>query len=122
MQFEEYRKHDATSLAQLIKTKQVSAKELLETAITRAEAVNPKLNAIVTKLYDLGKEQLKTVDPNAPFAGVPYLLKDLGPQLKGTRYTNASRLMKDYISKENSEVTNRVLNQLKRWMVGELSS
>ncbi|MFN8299323.1 MAG: amidase family protein [Chitinophagales bacterium] len=109
MQFEEYRKHDATSLAQLIKTKQVSAEELLETAITRAEAVNPKLNAIVTKLYDLGKEQLKTVDPNAPFAGVPYLLKDLGPQLKGTRYTNASRLMKDYISKENSEVTNRVL-------------
>lgn len=109
MKFEEYRQHDATSLANLIKTKQVSAAELLETAITRAEAVNPAINAVVTKLYERAKVQLTTVDPTAAFSGVPYLLKDLGPQLKGTRYTNASRMMKDYISTENSEVTNRIL-------------
>lgn len=109
MTFEEYRKHDATSLAALVKKKEVKAEELLEIAIKRTEEVNPKLNSVVTKLYDLGKAQINTVNPDAPFAGVPYLLKDLGPQLKGTRYTCGSRILKDYVSTENSEVTNRIL-------------
>lgn len=109
MKFEEYRKHDATSLAELIKKKEVTPIELLETAITRAEEVNPKINAVVTKLYDLGKEQLKNLDTNAPLAGVPYLIKDLGPQLKGTRYTCGSGILKDFISTENSVVTDRML-------------
>ena len=109
MKFEEYRKHDAVSLAELVKTKQVTPLELLETAIKRAEEINPKINAIVSKLYDLGKKQLQTLDLNAPLAGVPYLIKDLGPQLKGTLYTGGSRLLKDYISDKNSVVTNRML-------------
>ena len=109
MKFEEYRKHDATSLAALIKNKEVKPEELLELAINRAEEVNPKINAVINKLYDLGKAQLNNVDANAPFAGVPYLIKDLGPQLKGTRYTCGSRILKDFISTENSEVTNRML-------------
>ena len=98
MKFEEYRKHDATSLAALVKNKEVKPEELLELAINRAEEVNPKINAVINKLYDLGKAQLNNVDANAPFAGVPYLIKDLGPQLKGTRYTCGSRILKDFIS------------------------
>ena len=109
MKFEEYRTHDATSLAELIKKKEVTPTELLETAIARAEEVNPKINAVVTKFYELGKEQLKSIDVNAPFAGVPYLIKDLGPQLKGTRYTCGSGILKDFISVENSVVTDRML-------------
>ncbi|HLP49862.1 MAG TPA: amidase [Chitinophagales bacterium] len=109
MKFEEYRKHDATGLAELIKNKEVTPDELLTLAINRAEEVNPKINAVVNKLYDLGKAQLKTVDTSAPFGGVPYLIKDLGPQLKGTRYTCGSRILKDFISTENSVVTDRML-------------
>lgn len=109
MKFEEYRRHDATSLADLVKKKEVTPAELLDTAIARAEEVNPKINAVVNKLYDLGKAQLKNIDPTAPFAGVPYLIKDLGPQLKGTTYTCGSRILKDYISTENSVVTDRML-------------
>ena len=52
MRFEEYRKHDAISLAGLIAKRQVSAKEVLETAITRAEQVNPAINAVVHKQYE----------------------------------------------------------------------
>jgi amidase len=40
---------------------------------------------------------------------VPYLIKDLGPQLKGTRYTCGSRILKDNVSTENSFVTDRML-------------
>lgn len=109
MKFEEYRQHDATSLAALVKKKEVSPRELLDTAIARVEEINPKVNAVVTKLYDLGEAQLKKLDLSAPFAGVPFLLKDLGPQVKGTRYTCGSRILKDYISTENSTVTNKIL-------------
>jgi acetyl esterase/lipase len=49
MRFEEYRKHDAISLAGLIAERQVSAEEVLEIAIARAEQVNPAINAIVHK-------------------------------------------------------------------------
>lgn len=108
MTFEEYRKYDALGLAQLIKNKQVTPAELLSIAIKRADEVNPKTNGVVTKLYDYAEQQLSKADLNAPFGGVPYLIKDLGPQLKGTRYTAASRLLKDYVSEENSEVTNRM--------------
>ena len=110
MTFEEYRKHDATALAALIKKKEVTPSELLEIAIKRTEEVNPTLNAVVTKLYDLGKQQIKTLDPNAPYSGVPYLIKDLGPQLKGTRYTCGSKFLANNISKANSAVTDRMLN------------
>ncbi len=109
MNFQEYRKHDATALAELVKKKEVTPQELLEIAIKRAEEVNPKLNAVVTKLYDFGQQQINNVDANAEFAGVPYLIKDLGPQLKGTRYTQGSKYLKNNISKENSVVTDRML-------------
>jgi amidase len=109
MKFEEYRKLDAISLATLVKKKEVTPLELLETAIKRAEEVNPKVNAIVSKLYDVGKQQIKSLDLNKPLAGVPYLIKDLGPHLKGTSYTGGSRLLNNYISTENSIVTDRML-------------
>jgi amidase len=109
MNFQEYRKHDATALAELIKKKEVTPQELLDIAIKRAEEVNPKINAVVNKLYDLGKEQIKTLDPNATFSGVPFLLKDLGPELKGTIYTAGTRYLKNYVSPQNSVVTDRIL-------------
>ena len=109
MTFDEYRKHDATALAALVKKKEVTPQELLDIAIKRTEEVNPKYNAVVTKLYDLAKEQIKSVNPDAPFAGVPYLIKDLGPQLKGTRYTCGSKLLANNISAANSAVTDRML-------------
>ncbi|MGB0840620.1 MAG: hypothetical protein ACPGXL_10790, partial [Chitinophagales bacterium] len=58
MKFETYRQYDTLGLAELVQLKKVSANELLETAISRAEAVNPTLNAIVHPLYDYAKEML----------------------------------------------------------------
>ena len=49
MRFDEYRRRDAVSLAGLIAKREVSANEVLETAIARAEQVNPAINAIVHK-------------------------------------------------------------------------
>ena len=75
MRIDEYTRHDATALAALIKQREVTASEVLEASIARAEQVNPKLNAIVRPMYaDARKQQ---VDPNASFAGVPMVVKDL---------------------------------------------
>ncbi len=108
MTFEEYRKHDAVALAELVKKKEVTSAELLEIAIKRTEEVNPKINAVVTPCYDLAKEQLKNTNGNTVFGGIPYLMKDLGPELKGVRHTMGTRFMQDYIAKEDSVVTQRV--------------
>ena len=53
--FSEYGRYDALGVARLVAAKEVTALELLETAIARVEATNPKLNAVVHKLYDLGR-------------------------------------------------------------------
>ena len=66
MRFDEYRKHDAVSLAQLIAKREVSAKEVLETAITRAEQVNPAINAIVHKQYEQAHKAIAAALPDGP--------------------------------------------------------
>lgn len=78
-----YQAYDATGLAQLVKNKEVKPAELAELAIARAEEVNPQLNAIIEPLYDLARKMAEQVDLNAPLAGVPFLIKDLGLMLKG---------------------------------------
>ena len=77
MRFEEYRRHDAISLAGLIAKREVSAKEVLETAIARVEQVNPAINAIVHKQYAQARKAVAAGLPEGPLKGVPYLIKDL---------------------------------------------
>ena len=73
MRFDEYRKHDAVSLARLIAKREVSANEMLETAIARAEEVNPAINAIVHKQYEQAHKVVAAGPPDGPLKGVPYL-------------------------------------------------
>lgn len=107
MQFDEYIKHDALGLAALIREKQVSAQEVLEAAMARLEAVNPQINAVIHKMYDEAKAMLAQFDPQAPFAGVPFLLKDLGIHIKGQPLLTGCRGYKGFISSEDSEIVAR---------------
>ncbi|PHM27752.1 amidase [Xenorhabdus budapestensis] len=79
-----YTESDALDLAKLVKQGEVTPVELVEAAVTCIERLNPELNAVVHKLYDLGREAAASVDHNALFAGVPFLLKELVTQWKGT--------------------------------------
>src|SRR5215471_9338514 len=107
MKFEEYRKHDAISLAGLITKRQVSAEELLETAIARAEQVNPAINAIVHKKYERAREAVAAGLPEGPLKGVPYLIKDLGFFETGEPATFGSNLFKDFIADHETAYVTR---------------
>lgn len=99
---------DATALAELVRTKQVKPIELLDAAIERAEKVNPEINAIVTPMYDLARKAADApVDENAPFCGVPFLLKDLGPMFAGVRQTSGTAMLQNMVAPLDSELTRR---------------
>lgn len=108
LSFDEYIKHDATALAELVRTGEITPSELLETAIARAEAVNPKLNAIVTPLYDKGRDMANHLPEAGPFRGVPFLVKDLELEWAGTPMKSGSRGYQNYVSTADSEVIKRL--------------
>ncbi|MCB1546767.1 MAG: amidase, partial [Hyphomicrobiaceae bacterium] len=85
-------RNDATGLSDLVRRGEVAPAELVEAAITQAEAVNPKINAIAERLYDCAREQAASVDRAAPFAGVPIAIKDLGVSLAGTPIHSGSAM------------------------------
>jgi amidase len=68
---------DATAQAALVREGEVSAAELVESAIERIERLNPELGAVVVPLYDQARAAVADGTPSGPFGGVPYLLKDL---------------------------------------------
>jgi Asp-tRNA(Asn)/Glu-tRNA(Gln) amidotransferase A subunit family amidase len=109
MALRDYMAQDATGLAALVRRREVSAAELLELAIARAEAVNPEIDAVCLKHYAEARAALKTIDPGAPLAGVPFMLKDLGVQLNGTVTTNGSRFFADRVATYTSTVVQRYL-------------
>ena len=110
MAFKEYDQFDALGLATLVKEGEVSAKELLDEAISRADRLNPTINAINTSLYDHGYQQIEKGLPEGPFSGVPFLLKDLGSSLAGMPKSDGSEALKGFVSEKSSELVNRFLS------------
>ncbi len=89
----DYLSQDAVGLANLISRGEVAATEVLEAALARTDAVNPRLNAVTQRFDKAARALVKNGTPSGPLGGVPFLLKDLGAQLKGTVTTAGSRLL-----------------------------
>jgi amidase len=106
---DEYLTSDATTLARLVAEKDITATELLALARQRADQVNPKLNAIVRPLPEVADERAKeTLD--GPFAGVPFLVKDLDQEYVGFATTRGSRSLERDVATEHALVTQRFLD------------
>ncbi|MAK82820.1 amidase [Phenylobacterium sp.] len=107
MAFDEYAEHDALGLAALVAKGEVSPAELVEAAITRVERHNGVLNAVVHKAYDEARATAKGHLPDGPFKGVPFLIKDLGAQVKGWPRTSGSRFAQVAADDADSELVAR---------------
>lgn len=108
--FKEYTDYDAMGLAELIKTGQVSPVEVLESAIAQIEKFNPKINAVIYKMYEYGKEEVKKVKNSQPLAGVPFLVKDLNVEIAGFPTSCGSVLTKNHNAPADSEIFTRYRN------------
>ncbi|HEV8439233.1 MAG TPA: amidase, partial [Methylomirabilota bacterium] len=93
--FADYEQYDALGLAELVRRGKVAPAELLEAAIERVEARNPRVNAVIMKLYDYGRRAIAEGLPDGPFRGVPFLMKDLTASIGGVRMTRGSRFFAD---------------------------
>ncbi len=108
MAFREYGSYDAVGLADLVRKKQVSARELLDEAVARTTKVDPQINAVVVKHYDYAEAQIDQGLPDGPFTGVPFLLKDLDI-LEGTRTTSGASVYKDNVADHTGTLARRFL-------------
>jgi Asp-tRNA(Asn)/Glu-tRNA(Gln) amidotransferase A subunit family amidase len=99
--------HDAVGLAQLVRRRQVSPGELLEAAIARTEALNPRFNFIAQRHYDYARKAIAAGLPEGPFTGVPWLLKDLNTNIAGELTEGGSRFYKGFRAPVTSELVKR---------------
>ena len=107
--FKEYKEYDALGLSELLQKKEVSAKELLEEAIFLTETLDPLINAVPQKHFELAMAQAET-DLKGPFFGVPFLLKDLHSSLEGTITSDGSRSSAKNVADFTDTLTQRCLD------------
>ncbi len=86
---------DATGLAELVRSGQASPAELVDAAITRIEALNPKLNAVIHPRFEPAREEAAGPLPEGPFRGVPFLLKDILCHSAGDPFHEGMRFLKE---------------------------
>ena len=100
MQLHEYTSFDGLGLAQLLREGSVSAAELHDAALRACAAVNPQINAVV----ELWPADFSTLDHTAPFAGVPFLIKDVAVTMAGQRSEAGSRLGAGHVATLDSHL------------------
>lgn len=103
---------DATAQAALVRTREISAADLVEGAIGRIERLNPQINAVITPLFEAARRQVRSgASLEGPFAGVPLLLKDASIEVEGTPYFLGTRVLRDrhWRSPRTTELARRFL-------------
>ena len=101
----DYLRHDATGLADLVRNRDVSTADVTAAAIARAQSVNPKINAVVTTMFDEARETARS-GVSGKLAGVPFLIKDLN-FVKGVRCSLGSRLWDQFVPDHDAEIVTR---------------
>lgn len=89
MKFTDYAQYDGLGLAALVRAGEVSARELAETSLKAVAALNPALNAVIETYIEAPAAAVTT---EGPFAGVPFLLKDIGSHDADVTFELGSRL------------------------------
>lgn len=96
---------DATGQAEAIGRREVAARELIEAAIARIEAVDGAYNAVVTPLFEDALVAAERAE--GQWRGVPMLVKDLLARVGGARQTEGSRALAGQVAADDSELVAR---------------
>jgi amidase len=98
----DYEEYDGLGLAERVRNGETTPRELLERAIARLERFNPALNAVITPMLDQAWDRTREPPGDGPFAGVPFLAKDLMLFFAGAPMSNGSRALRRYVPTEDS--------------------
>ena len=98
---------DGQGLAELVRDKKISPSELLEATLSRAEKAQARVNCFAALYPDLAREQIAKGGLGGPYAGVPFVTKDLAVGIKGAPLTGGSRAYKDTVSADDTTLTKR---------------
>jgi amidase len=99
----------AVELAEMVRSGEISSRELVECSLERIEELNPSLNAFVEIDGEhalAAAEKISPGDPR-PFAGVPTAIKNNRP-VKGLRLTYGCSLMAEHVAAYDHNVTRRL--------------
>ncbi len=102
----DYLEFDALGLAELVRTKEVTAAELVDCAVSQVERWNSKINTVL-ELFDDTEAILTAAPQDTPFAGVPFLVKDLVLQAEGRLNEMGSRLTAGLTAQADSDLMSR---------------
>lgn len=104
----------ATEMLELLRSRQVSAVELLEAHLRRIEEVNPEVNAIVTLTAERARREAREADRDlarghlrGPLHGLPVAHKDLA-DTAGIRTTYGSPLFADHVPTVDAPIVRRM--------------
>ncbi len=93
-----YEACDAVELADLVRRKAATPRELVDEAVARIERRNPALNAVVHLDSDAARRAAEGPLPDGPFTGVPFLIKDLHCAVAGMPMTDGSAFIGKRVS------------------------
>ena len=95
MSWDEWADHDGVALAARVAKGELTAAELAAQAAAGIAKVDPALSAVVEIFEDAVTDPATDgTNLDGPFAGLPFLMKDLGPTLKGRLQEMGSRYMR----------------------------
>ncbi|MEL4304693.1 amidase [Methanococcoides sp. LMO-2] len=104
----------AKSLAQAIRSKEISSEEVVEAYLERIEEVNPDLNAIVQLQANEAREQARKADAalargdiKGPLHGVPFTVKD-NAEVKGITCTSGTKGRSSFIPAQDATIVTRM--------------
>ena len=104
MAWEEYSRLDGLQMAELVRKGEITASELLDCALHRAEAVNPTINAIVETFDERARAAIAKGLPEGPWTGVPLAVKDVSFSMKGELSACGSHLFASHRRRRDSTV------------------
>ena len=109
MTWQEWAAHDGVGLAHLLHSGDVTPREVAEQAAAAIARVNPELSAVIEVFADaIADPATDGTNLEGPFAGLPFLMKDLGPTVKGRLQEFGSLFMRGNRPTSDAYLTTRM--------------
>lgn len=107
MMIHEFSEFDGLALAALIARGEMSAEEVVQSALNCITKVDPTLNSVVRLDPEGALRVARNLPKGRPFGGVPFLLKDFLAMVAGEPTSSGAAFLKDFIAPEDSVLVRR---------------